>query len=457
MMRNRIVRFVSLLVVLIFASGNSICFFAAASTAETELSTIFGGKEPNIKLAGEKLNSLVTYTTKRFKDIKAADWYTSNLSKLVGLRGIDGYSDGTFKPKNSIKTAEFIKLLLAAAGYKQELHKDVWYKNYVDKAKELGVIEDGDGYNYDGSMARMDMAKMILRLLKLDPKAASTPVFTDVAGIDTKWIDTAFSEYLIRGYYSKKLRTFKPTQTATRAEVTEMIVRVLEFRDDPNEYRIKMKAYYKEIERQQDLADGTYVMPPLAAEQRARLNGYPENQKVDTSVMKGHYMSNKDVVKAFTKEYLMDLIRKAKGYIEAFNNVDYRIVDLTFKNEVKKYLASGYEYIGKSGEKIIPETELDKFVKTATEDKAVVVGRYITDTSMIYICDDGRVRIKGVLLWCIKENNRPNKLSVNVGKWYEDDVEIELAKWNRSEQEMFSKIVNLKINQLTNNKIEEEL
>ncbi|HEY9061629.1 MAG TPA: S-layer homology domain-containing protein [Pseudobacteroides sp.] len=446
MMRNRIVRFVSLLIVLIFVSGNSICFFAAASTAETELSTIFGGKEPNIKLAGEKLNSLVTYTTKRFKDIKAADWYANNLSKLVGLRGIDGYSDGTFKPKNSIKTAEFIKLLLAAAGYKQELHKDVWYKNYVDKAKELGVIEDGDGYNYDGSMARMDMAKMILRLLKLDPKAASTPVFTDVTGIDTKWIDTAFSEYLIRGYYSKKLRTFKPTQTATRAEVTEMIVRVLEFRDDPNEYRIKMKAYYKEIERQQDLADGTYVMPPLTAEQRARLNGYPENQKVDTSVMKGQYMSNKDVVKTFTKEYLIDLIRKAKGYIEALNNVDYRIVDLTFKNEISKYLSKEGTFTSENGKKVTYDDTNNKYINMIKEDKAVVVSRFLTDTSMIYICDDGRIRVKGTIQWCILENINPSKQSVDIGKWYEDDLEIELAKWNKDSNESFSKIVRLRSN-----------
>jgi hypothetical protein len=251
---------------------------------------------------------------------------------------------------------------------------------------------------------------------------------------------------LIRGYYIKKLRTFKPTQTATRAEVTEMIVRVLEFRDDPNEYRIKMKAYYKEIERQQDLTDGTYVMPPLTAEQRARLNAYPENQKTQTDVMKGQYMSNKDVVKTFTKEYLMDLIRKAKGYIEALNNVDYHIVDLTFKNEAKKYLYKNGDFKDKDGNIISHDKELDNYIENVRSNKVITEGIFRTDTSMIYICDDGRIRIKGTLRWIVREHDHPEKLSVKIGKWYDGDGEIEFAKLGNDNYESFSKIIDLKVN-----------
>ncbi|MDP4180531.1 MAG: S-layer homology domain-containing protein, partial [Bacillota bacterium] len=361
MKRKELIQAVSLLLVLFFVLVN--VNYVNGVSNDPALNSIFNGQEPTIKLVNDKISSLVSYSSKKFKDIKAGDWYTNNLSKLVGLNGIDGYNDGTFKPKNPIKTAEFIKLMLAAAGYRQELDKDVWYKNYITKAKELGIVEDSDGYVFDESMIRKDMAKMICKMLKLEPQAAGSLVFSDASGIDTKWIDTAFNEYLIRGYYSKKARTFKPLQTATRAEVTEMIVRALEYRDNPEEYRVKMKAYYKEIEREQDLTDGTYVMPPLTQAQRSRLNSYPENQKVETNVMSGQYMSNKEVVKHFTQAYLMDLIRKAKGYIEADNNVDYHVVDLTYKNEAKKYLSTGFKYIDKNGKKVSQDDELDKVVK----------------------------------------------------------------------------------------------
>ena len=51
-------------------------------------------------------------------------------------------------------------------------------------------------------------------------------------GIDTKWIDAGYEEYLIRGYYDKGERTYKPNQTATRAEVSEMVCRAIEYYDD---------------------------------------------------------------------------------------------------------------------------------------------------------------------------------------------------------------------------------
>jgi hypothetical protein len=441
------------LTMLSFFAGATKCTFAEAATGamseDPVLKSIFNGQEPTIKLVNDKQNDLVGYSTKKFKDVKSKDWFINNLSKLVGLGGIDGYKDGTFRPQSPIKVSEFIKLLLAAAGYKQELDKVVWYKNYVEKSKELGVVEDTDNYNYDEGMKRKDMAKMICKLLKIEPKASDTAIFTDAKGIDTGWIDTAFNEYLIRGYYSKKTRTFKPDKTATRAEVTEMIIRALEYRDNPTEFKIKMKAYYKEIERQQDLADGTYYMPPLTNEQRARLNSYPENLKVETSVMSGQYMSNKEVVKHFTPEYLNDLIRKAKGYIEAFNNVDYHVVDLTFKNEVKKYLSPNGNYIDKDGNKISQDDELDKYVNRIKNDKSIAIGRFITDTSMIYICDDGRIRVKGVLQWIVIEDLYPDKLSVPLGKWHEDDIEIELAKWNDG-PELFSKTIDLYLNRPIN-------
>ncbi len=411
------------------------------------LEDIFGGKAPTITLANEKLEALISYTSSKFTDIKKNDWFCASSSKLVGLGGINGYSDGTFKPGNAITTAEFTKLLLAAMGYTQNNDPKVWYANYVAKARELGVVEASDSYSFDGGMQRKDMAKMICRMLKIDPKSSSTPAFSDLSGTDARWIDTAFSEYLIRGYYAKGIRTFKPTGTATRAEVCEMIVRALEYKDNPVLYKELSRAYYKEMDRQKDIEDGTYVMPPLSEEQKRRLAAYPENKDAEVSKDgKNHYMSNKEFIKTFGEQEAKEMIRKAKGYLEAFNNVDYRVIDkIGFKDEVKTFLSQTGYNIDKNENKITHDENLDIHLLWVKQNNIIAEGKYLSEVSKVYVSNEGRVRIRGVLQWRIKECSNPGILNVKIGQWYEDDTEIELARWGGN-PETFSKQIDLHLN-----------
>jgi len=223
----------SIFVALCILMSSVLNVFAVGDTLES----ILNGQAPTIEVVKAKLDRLVTYTTQKFSDVKSSHWYVKSLAKLVGMQGIDGYKDGTFRPQTEIKVAEFTKLLLAAAGYKEELAKGQWYANYVTRAKELGVIEEGDNYNYNSGMKRKDMAKMICKLLNIEPSTSGTSVFTDAKNIDSRWIDAAFNEYLIMGYGKEGARTFKPMQTATRAEVSEMVIRALEYRENPEEYK----------------------------------------------------------------------------------------------------------------------------------------------------------------------------------------------------------------------------
>jgi hypothetical protein len=223
----------SIFIALCVLTGSVINVFAAGDP----LDKILDGQAPTIEIVKAKLDGLVTYTTKKFADVKSTHWYVKSLSKLVGMKGIDGYKDGTFRPQGKITVAEFTKLLLAAAGYKEDIALGEWYANYVAKANELGVIEEGDNYNYKSGMKRKDMAKMICKLLKIEPYNSGTSVFTDAKNIDSKWIDAAFNEYLIRGYGKEGSRTFKPMQTATRAEVSEMVMRALEYRENPGDFK----------------------------------------------------------------------------------------------------------------------------------------------------------------------------------------------------------------------------
>ena len=208
------------------------------------------GGNPNIKTVNEKLTELQEYTIAKFSDVKADSWFLASVSKLTALKGISGYPDGTFLPQNPTTTAEFLAMLLASMGYKQEAGQVEWYDNYVEKAKELMIVESWEKYNYKEGIRRKDMAKMICKMVGVAPVSRRT-VFKDVEGIDTKWIDAGYEEYLIRGYYDKGERTYKPNQTATRAEVSEMVVRAIEYYDDPEAFKEKMKKVYEESEKQQ--------------------------------------------------------------------------------------------------------------------------------------------------------------------------------------------------------------
>lgn len=264
-MRRKSMRLVSL----VMAAVVSLSTYVYAAS----LDDIFEGKQPSLQLVNEKLAPLIEYTSVKFADVSQDAWYINSVAKLTGLNGIEGYPDGTFCPDGTITTAEFTKLLLAGMGYKQKVSsEDEWYQLYVDKAKELGVITGTENYNYNGGMERINMAKMICRILKIDPKKSTKSIFMDTGNVDTAWIDVAFEEFLIRGYYSQGLRTFKPDQTATRAEVSEMVMRALEYRNNPQQYKVEMETYYKELEQKQDQADA--VEQGIKDGTLQRINGF---------------------------------------------------------------------------------------------------------------------------------------------------------------------------------------
>lgn len=90
----------------------------------------------------------------QFTDVSEADDYES-IILLKDLGIVQGYEDGSFKPKNNINRAEFIKIVMEAK-YKESLSlglncfSDVsaeWYAKYICNAKEAGIIsgyQDGE-------------------------------------------------------------------------------------------------------------------------------------------------------------------------------------------------------------------------------------------------------------------------------------------------------------------------
>lgn len=117
-----------------------------------------------------------------FSDIKN-DWYARYVCFAYEKGWISGYPDGTFKPENFVNKAEAIKMLMNIfdlykwrnegwGGFDGHPYEDVevgqWYMQYIGQAKELGILEETEGYFYPGdNITRGQISEIIYRLLIL--------------------------------------------------------------------------------------------------------------------------------------------------------------------------------------------------------------------------------------------------------------------------------------------------
>ncbi|MBU0577633.1 S-layer homology domain-containing protein [Patescibacteria group bacterium] len=109
-----------------------------------------------------------------FSDVSRAHSYYVSITYLNEVGVLGGYSDGTFKPENTINRAEVLKVILSGAGIQpaetfEQLFPDVnadhWFAPYVLKAKELGFVKGND---IDGTFAparEVNLAEFLKMLL----------------------------------------------------------------------------------------------------------------------------------------------------------------------------------------------------------------------------------------------------------------------------------------------------
>ncbi|HZK42915.1 MAG TPA: S-layer homology domain-containing protein, partial [Syntrophomonadaceae bacterium] len=165
-------------------------------------------------------------------------WAKSEIVTLVEKGVVTGYSDGSFKPDNTITRAEFMTLCNRAFSYdtKAEVtYTDVkssdWFYEEVAKAKAAGYIS---GYE-DGTMkpnnqiSRQEAATIVANIKNLDIAVdeATLGKFTDAATIPTwsrAYVSSVVTAGFIAGYPDK---TFKATNSITRAEAVIVLSKAM--------------------------------------------------------------------------------------------------------------------------------------------------------------------------------------------------------------------------------------
>lgn len=180
----------------------------------------------------------------RFPDIKSIDWHYQYIDKLTKLGAIAGMPDGTFAPSKQISRAEFVKIVVATTIGSQQPGTAHWAGNYIKKAEETGLLfpDEFKADTLNTPILRGEMAKVIARcmdaVLKEDiiqDTDAYTKKITDWSTVCPSCkpdIAQAYAKGIIAGMPDG---SFSGKNTATRAEATAMIVRMID-----KSYRVKL-------------------------------------------------------------------------------------------------------------------------------------------------------------------------------------------------------------------------
>jgi len=180
-------------------------------------------------------SSSVCYAAEmNFTDVQTTDWFYKNLQELTEKNISSGYPDGTFKPSNTLKFEEFLKMLIVATDGEPAEQKEgqEWHQNYIDKALESKYISEQQEAFIGQNIDRQTMAEILYNVLteKEDIKSYTdeelqylSDKLTDVDKTDVKTL-TINGIGVISGYPDG---TFKPTGTLTRAEAVAVLSRVI--------------------------------------------------------------------------------------------------------------------------------------------------------------------------------------------------------------------------------------
>ncbi len=169
-----------------------------------------------------------------FSDLKSGNWAYKYVSPLTQKGIVKGYSDGTFKPNNTVTYGEFIKLCLVAKTGEDIGNAKMgnWAKSYYDKALELGYfgetkIKESD---LNKPIPRGDMALIVSSVLgdvKIENYSKLEGDLHDVNPTVKNDYDIikSYATGVITGYEDN---TFKPEKTLTRAESSTVAYRLIE-------------------------------------------------------------------------------------------------------------------------------------------------------------------------------------------------------------------------------------
>ncbi len=168
-----------------------------------------------------------------FTDVKSGDWFYEAVTAVCDRGVMRGMGNGRFEPNGKLTYAQFCTILSNMLGWENDAaENNYWAYGAVENALEHGFVKDlGEiiPANYDAEITR---EAAIASMAKLVNTGAPVNSFTleDIPDHDS--ISPEYAEDVLCAYnYGvtsgvDESRTFNPTKTLTRAEISKLIFNV---------------------------------------------------------------------------------------------------------------------------------------------------------------------------------------------------------------------------------------
>lgn len=166
----------------------------------------------------------------------AGHWAESVITQWQSKGLIQGYEDGTFKPGNTITRAEFVTLMNNAKGFWSEgsinfsdVKNGRWFYSAVARAVAAGYVKGySDGsFKPNNTITRAEAAVMIANTAKLSANEAGAYRFTDIGSIPA-WARGSVGAVVAAGYMTGYPDgSFDANASISRAEAVSSLNRML--------------------------------------------------------------------------------------------------------------------------------------------------------------------------------------------------------------------------------------
>ena len=181
----------------------------------------------------------IPFASATFSDL--GDTYADTIQYLQDKEVVKGYPGNVFLPERSITRAEFIKILLKNYGFDPDtvttysnhyidVPKDLWFAPYIERAFELGILEDKQAIYPNEPITRVEAAKHVLNLLGVSlPRILNESEWT-LSYKDVRF-DTWYAPIVLYAQNYALLGPldptdtdyFRPIQKLTRGEATQLV------------------------------------------------------------------------------------------------------------------------------------------------------------------------------------------------------------------------------------------
>ena len=183
-------------------------------------------------------------TTKVFTDVKAGKWYTDAVNYAYSHKFIAGITATEFGRDKDVTRGMFITILARIAGVNTtgdankvetkftDVKSGKYYTAAIKWASDNGVVNGLSDTTFGPEVAieRQQLCTMIVnfaKYMKVELTASQTEVaFADADSIRDyakEAVSTAQKAGIVSGYTENGSTTFKPTNTATRAEAAQIL------------------------------------------------------------------------------------------------------------------------------------------------------------------------------------------------------------------------------------------